>query len=218
MSLGLLGRKQGMTQIFDETGVIIPVTIIQAGPCPIVQIKKHETDGYTALQVAFEPRRANITKKPLVGHYKKAGVDTHRVLREMRLDDDEALKAHENGEPLTVDIFQVGQYVDVTGTSKGHGFTGVIVRHGFHGMRATHGTHEFFRHGGSIGMHSWPSRVFKGTKMPGQHGNARVTTQNLKVVKIDAEKNLILIKGAVPGTRNGLLEIHPALKKPALKA
>ncbi|MEQ8766314.1 MAG: 50S ribosomal protein L3 [Planctomycetota bacterium] len=215
MSIGLLGRKQGMTQIYGDNGVVIPVTVIQAGPCLVTQIKKTETDGYSALQVAFEKRRANITKKPLAGHFKKAGVDTSRFLREMRLASDEEIGQYELGQALTVSLFQVGQFIDVAGTSKGRGFTGVIKRHGFSGMRATHGTHEFFRHGGAIGMHSYPSRVFKGMKMAGQHGNVRVTTQNLKVVQIDEEKNLLVIKGAVPGPRNGLVEIYPALKKPA---
>jgi large subunit ribosomal protein L3 len=213
MPIGLLGRKLGMTQVFDENNDAIPVTVVEAGPCPIVQKKTVETDNYNALQLGFFDQKRQRLNKPRLGQFDKANVPAKRYLREVRVEEDE-IQNYEIGQELTVDIFESGEYVDVTGYTKGRGFTGVMKRWGFHGAATqTHGTHEYFRHGGSIGSSASPSRVFKGRKMPGRKGNDRVTIQNLQVIDIRKEQNLLLIKGSVPGAPNGLLMIRKAIKK-----
>lgn len=202
---GLIGKKVGMTRIFDETGTVIPVTVIEAGPCPVVQVKDENTDGYRAVQLGFGVRKAKRAKRATVGHAAKAGLDhTPFVLREFPLADGES---PETGQNLTVDLFAEGDAVKVTGTSKGKGFQGVVKRHGFTGRPGGHG-HPMSRTPGSIGPGTNPSRVIKGKKMPGQMGNVRVTVRNLKVVRVDLERNLLFLKGAVPGARNAVLFIQ----------
>lgn len=207
MAIGLIGRKVGMTQVFAETGELVPVTVIQAGPCTVVQKRTAARDGYAAVQLGWGEQKPQRSSKAELGHSKGAG-RIPRVLREFRHDGD-----LEVGSEVRVgDVFKAGDRVDVTGVSKGRGYSGVIRRHGFAGFPATHGTHEYFRHGGAIGNRSYPGRVFKGKRMAGQLGNARVTTQNLSVVEVRADDNLILVRGAVPGSRNGLVVIRPAVK------
>ncbi len=213
MSLGILGRKLGMTQIFDENNNAIPVTVIEAGPCPVVQKKTVISDDYNAIQVGFLDQKRQRIRKPNLGHFDKAKVPAKRYLREIRLDDKE-IQLYEVGQEVKVDIFENGDFVDVTGLTKGRGFTGVMKRWNFHGSATmTHGTHEYFRHGGSVGCATWPGRVFKGTKMPGRYGNERVTILNLKVAVVRPQENLILIRGSVPGAPNGLVMIRQAVKK-----
>jgi len=213
MKLGLIGRKLGMTQVFDDERRVIPVTVIEVEPNVILQVKTPERDGYHALKLGTgelnsTPRRA---RKPIAGQAKAADCSPKRVLREIRLHEapGEELQV---GNQLTVETFQPGEKVDVTGTSKGRGYAGVMKRHGFKGALKTHGTHEFFRHGGAIGMNMTPGHVIKGMKMPGQMGNKRATTQNLTVVEIRPEENLVLLKGAVPGARNSTVVIKHAVK------
>jgi large subunit ribosomal protein L3 len=206
---GILGEKVGMTQIFDDTRAI-PVTVIKAGPCFVTQVKTTGTDGYDAVQLAFAtPKR---TTKPMQGHFDKAGVEPGRHLVEIRTDD---AASFEPGQRIAVDIFEPGERVDVVGVSKGKGLAGVMKRHGFGGMRASHGTHRVHRAPGSIGACATPSRVFKGMPMSGRMGNQRVTLLNLEVVQADAERNLLLVKGAVPGPDGGLVLIRSAVKAPA---
>lgn len=213
MAVGLLGKKLGMTQIFDEQGNVIPVTVIKAGPCYVIQRKTREKEGYEAIQVGFdEIVKVKNVNKPLSGHFKKAGVPPLRFVREFRLDDGEG-ERFQVGSSYGVDIFEVGTYVDVTGISKGKGFQGVVKRHGFSGAPASRGTHEYFRHGGSIGQNMTPGRTMKGKKMPGHMGMERVTIQNLKIVDVKPDLNVILVKGAVPGPNNGYLIIKRAVKK-----
>jgi len=208
---GLIGKKIGMTQFFTAGGSVVPVTVIQAGPCVVVQKKDPARDGYHALQVGFGNKKSARTSRAELGHMKKAGKGTFRVLRELRLKDP---ASYEIGQEVKVsDIFKAGDLVDVTGTSKGRGFAGVIKRWGFAGFPASRGTHEYFRHGGSIGNRSFPGRVFKGKKMAGHWGNERATVENLEVVAIRPEENLLLVKGAVPGARQGLLIIRHAVKE-----
>ena len=212
---GILGRKLGMTQIFNQLGDRVPVTVIQAGPCRVVRKRKVRGDGHTNVQVAFEECKEKALNRPLVGELEKRGLGPHRFLRELHVADGVA-EGYEDGSELRVEaMFRPGDMVDISGTTKGHGFTGVMKRHGFAGAKATHGTHEYFRHGGSIGASADPARVFKGTRMPGQHGNTRVTIQNLEVVQIFPEKNLLLVKGAVPGPNKGVVEVCRAIKKNA---
>lgn len=210
----ILGRKVGMTQIFDPEGTQIPVTVVDAGSCRVVQLKTKETDGYHAVQVGFMEQKPQRVTKPLRGHFKKAGVPPLKVLAEFRLDDPEEIQV---GDAITVDTFEAGDYVDVVGRSKGRGFAGVMKRWGFGGGPASHGG-MFDRRPGAIGMHSDPSRVFKGKKMPGHYGDERITKKNLLIVKIDAENQLLLIRGSVPGARNGILRISTAKTKQARKA
>ncbi len=201
---GLIGKKIGMTRVFDDEGVQVPVTVIEAGPCPVVQIKTEETDGYRAVQLGFGARKEKRARRPELGHAAKAGLEVApRVLREFDLGDDEEL---EPGQELTVEVFEAGQIVKVTGTSKGKGFQGVVKRHGFAGRPGSHG-HPMSRTGGSIGPGTDPSRVIKGRKMPGQMGNARTTIRNLEIVRVDPERNLLFIKGGVPGHRNSYVFI-----------
>ena len=206
---GILGRKLGMTQIFEEDGTAVPVTVVQAGPCLVVQRKTTDADGYEAVQVGLvEERAPRKVPKPLAGHFAKAGVAATYRLAEFRIAADDEAKP---GDQVKAGIFQVDDYVDIVGTSKGKGFQGVVKRHGFGGGRATHGS-MFHRAPGSIGQSAFPSRVFPGLRLPGQMGAKRVTVKNLKVVKVDEENNLLYIKGAVPGPRRGYLQIRRAKK------
>jgi large subunit ribosomal protein L3 len=208
MKKGLIGIKLGMTQIFVEDGRRIPVTVVEAGPCVVVQKKTVEKDGYSAIQVGFAAKDAARAKRPLLGHCKGAGQGVFRYLRELRLDDADQFQI---GDTLGADIFAAGDIIDVTGTSIGKGYQGVVKRWGFKGGRSTHGS-RFHRAPGSIGCSATPSRVFKNKKMPGQLGNERVTVQKLQVVRVDAADNLLLIKGAVPGSTNGLVLIKNSIK------
>ena len=211
MRPGLMGRKLGMSQLFDEDKRIIPVTVIQAEPNVVLQVKNVANDGYDAVKLGIDDVKPQRACRPDAGQSKAAEVAPKRFVGELRLDapagEDLAV-----GKTLTVEQFEAGQKVDVRGTSKGRGYAGVMKRHNFKGAIRTHGTHEFFRHGGSIGMATTPAHVIKGMKMPGQMGNARVTTQNLTVARVDAEQNLLFIKGAVPGPRSGLVWVHGAIK------
>ncbi len=205
---GILGKKLGMTQIFTENGLRIPVTVIEAGPCTVVQKKIAETDGYSAVQLGFGTQKAQRFNKPAMGHFNKAGKGVFACLREI----DGDIDGFEVGaEIVCSDVFATGDIVDVSGTSKGKGFQGVIKRWNFSGGRSTHGS-KFHRAPGAIGCSAWPSHVFKGKKMAGQMGNERVTVQNLEVVDVRADQNLILIKGAIPGPKNGLVTIRKAVK------
>jgi large subunit ribosomal protein L3 len=204
---GILGRKIGMTQVFDDAGHAVPVTVVEAGPCRIAQVKTLESDGYSAIQLSFgAPRR---TTKPLAGHYAKAGVDPGRHLVELRLDEP---GEHAAGTEIKADVFEVGEIVDVIGVTKGKGFAGGMKRHNFSGLSATHGTQAKHRSPGSIGACATPARVFKGTRMAGHLGHRRVTTLNLKVVAADPERNLLLIRGAVPGPKGGLVMVRSAVR------
>ncbi len=200
--IGLIGKKIGMTQIFDKEGRVVPVTVIEAGPCKVVQRKTAQKDGYEAMQLGFEDIKDKKVTKPLKGHFQKHNVKPFRYLREFRLTNSDD---YQEGQEVKIDIFQNNEKIKVIGTSKGKGFAGVMKRHGFHGFRSTHGVHESFRGGGSIGQCATPSRVLKGKKMAGHKGVDRITVKNLKVVMIDLEKNLILVKGAVPGHRNSIV-------------
>ncbi len=204
---GILGRKIGMTQIFDEEGHAVPVTVIEAGPCRVAQTKTPEKDGYTAAQLAFG--EAKRTNKPIAGHYSKAGIPPARHLVELRL---ESLEDYALGSEIKADVFEPGEIVDVIGVTKGKGFAGVMKRHGFKGLSATHGTQRKHRSPGSIGGCATPARVFKGTRMAGHMGHTRVTTLNLKVIKVDPERNLMLVRGAVPGPRGGLVMVRTAIR------
>ena len=203
MAKGLLARKLGMTQVFDEEGKMIPVTILRAGPCSVVQLKTEEKESYTAVQLGFEPIRAKLLNKPALGHFEKKGLTPFRIIREFRDTDLEL----EIGQVLKADIFEVGQTVKITGISKGKGFQGVMKRYGFGGGRATHGSH-FKRAPGSLGATSTPSRVFKGKKLPGHTGVKKSTIMSSKIVKIDSEQDLLLVKGPVPGPRTALIRIE----------
>jgi len=208
MKKGLIGKKLGMTQIFTDEGAI-PVTVIEAGPCVVIQKKNAAKDGYEAIQVGYGRKRQKRVTKPLQGHFKKADKGLFSVLKEFRV---ESSDEYELGAELKADIFEIGDYVDIVGTSKGRGFAGVVRRHGFHGGRATHGS-MFHRAPGSIGASADPSRVMKGRKLPGHMGDQRVTVQNLFVLGIRPEMNIILVKGAVPGSNNGIVLIKESIKK-----
>ena len=209
MSIGILGKKIGMTQVFNENGESIPVTVIEAGPCPIVQIRTKAVDDYNALQLGFGHKRENLVNKPEIGHLRKADVEPVRYLREFRVDN---TSTFETGQAVDVSMFSPGELVDVQGKSKGRGFTGVVKRWGFKSGRASHGSEQDLRRPGSIGTSADPSRVVKGRKMPGRLGNKRVTVQNLEVIKSDPSRNLLLVKGSVPGPPNGLLVIRKSVK------
>src|SRR5512143_856160 len=207
---GLIGKKVGMTQFYNADGNVIPVTVIQTGPCVVVQKKEKDRDGYTALQVGFGSKKSQGMNKPLQGHMAKAGKGGFAVLKEFRLDD---VSQYEIGQEIKVaDLFKAGDLIDVSGTSKGHGFSGVIKRWSFGGFPGSHGTHEYFRHGGSIGNRSFPGRVRKGKKMAGHWGNERVSVQNLEVVEVRSEQNLMLVRGAVPGAKQGVVVVRRASK------
>ena len=210
MQKGIIGKKIGMTQIFDqEAGKVIPVTVVEAGPCVVVQKKTVENDGYAALQIGFDEVKAQRISKPMKGHFDKSEVGYKRVLREFRLDDCDALNV---GDLLKADTFAVGDIVDVSGTSKGKGFSGAIKRHNQHRLKETHGTGPVHRQAGSMGACSSPSRIYKGKGMAGHMGAEKVTVQNLEVVKIDVENNLIALKGAIPGPKGGVVTIVNAVK------
>ncbi|ACL73404.1 50S ribosomal protein L3 [Thioalkalivibrio sulfidiphilus] len=211
MAIGLVGRKLGMTRVFTEDGASLPVTVIEVDPNRVTQVKTEERDGYRALQVTTGARKASRVTKPRAGHFAKAGVEAGRGLWEFRLDGDQGAEI-ETGAELKVDIFEAGQIVDVTGISKGKGFQGVIKRHNFSMQDATHGNSLSHRAPGSIGQNQTPGRVFKGKKMAGHMGNERCTVQNLEVVRVDVERNLLLIKGAVPGSTGGNVLVRPGVK------
>lgn len=226
-NLGLIGKKLGCTQVFDANGNVARVTVIEAGPCLVVRKRTVEKDGYVALQVAFGEKPARLTDKPTRGYFEKSGVAARtvkgkkgkdvevfpRTLKELRLPADVAAR-FEVGQTITVaDVFKEGQFVDVTGTSKGRGFAGVIKRHHFAGFVSTHGTHEYFRHGGSIGTNMTPGRTLPGVRMPGHLGAKRSTVQNIKVVKVLADENLVLIEGSAPGGDNGIVTVRGAVKR-----
>ena len=208
MKKGIIGKKLGMTQIFDEKGNVIPVTLIEAGPCVVSQKKTVETDGYAAVQLAYEDAKEKHLTKAEIGHFKKAGVSPKKHVKEFRLDDCSAINV---GDVITADTFAAGDKVDVTGMTKGRGYTGVIKRWNHHHLRMTHGTGPIHRQPGSMGVID-PARIFKNKKMPGQYGNEQVTVLNLKVVKIDAEKNLMAVKGAIPGAKDGIVFIRDSVK------
>ena len=207
--MAILGKKIGMTQIFED-GKVVPVTVIEAGPNFVLQTKTTEKDGYVAIQVGFGEKREKNTTKPLMGIFNKAGVKPQRFVRELRV---ESVEGYTLGQEIKVDVLGTTEFVDITGTSKGKGTAGVMKRHNFQGNRATHGVSRNHRLGGSIGNSSTPGEVYKGRKMAGRMGNEKVTVQNLKVVRVDVENNLLLVKGAVPGAKNGYLTIKAALKK-----
>ncbi|HJM82416.1 MAG TPA: 50S ribosomal protein L3 [Nitrospinota bacterium] len=210
----LIGKKAGMTHIFDESGDEIPVTVLEMGPCPVTQIKSVEKDGYEAIQLAFEPfqkKDQRKFKKPQIGHFNKANIKPYCHLREFRVEDGpEKLSV---GDVLTVEIFNDVEFVSVTATSKGRGFAGVVKRHGFSGANMTHGAHEQFRHPGSIGMCNFPGRVLPGKKLPGQYGSKKVKTLNLEVVKIFLERNILLVKGATPGPNGSIVTVEQSSRK-----
>jgi large subunit ribosomal protein L3 len=213
MALKLMGNKIGMTQIFDDVGRVIPVTVVKVGPCVVVTKKTEDRDGYSAVVLGYENIRESRLRGSELGLFKKADVAPKRRLMEARVSAEE-LDQFEIGQELGPDLFKTGEYVDVTGTSKGRGFTGVIKRHGMSGAKSTHGTHEFFRHGGSIGASASPSHVFKGTKMPGRHGGTKKTVQNLLLADVRPEQGILLIKGAVPGANRSYVTVSRAVKKP----
>ena len=209
MKKAIIGKKIGMTQIFDEVGNVIPVTIIEAGPCVVAQKKTVETDGYASVQLGFEDIADKKLNKAVKGHFAKANVVAKRHLKEFRLDDAASMNV---GDIVSADTFVAGDRVDVTGTSKGHGFSGVIKRWNCHKLRMTHGVGPVHRQPGSMGANSSPSRIFKNKKMAGQYGNEQVTVQNLDVVRVDADKNLIAVKGAIPGAKGGIVFVRNTVK------
>ena len=209
MNKGLIGKKIGMTQVFDEAGNAVPVTVVEAGPCAVVQKKTTENDGYEAIQVGFGDAKVSRVNKPMKGHFDKANVGPKKTLKEFRLND---ISTYNVGDIIKADLFAAGDIVDVRGTSKGHGTAGAIKRWNFSRLRISHGTGPNHRHAGSLGSASSPSRVFKGKKMAGHYGHETVTVQNLTVVKVDAENNLIAIKGAIPGPKGGIVVIADAVK------
>jgi large subunit ribosomal protein L3 len=209
--LGLLGRKLGMTRIYTDDGSAIGVTAIELGPCTVVRKRSKEKNGYTALQLGMGSKRVGLLNKPERVAYEKIKQEPKRVLREYRVSAAD-LEKYSEGQVITCEIFQAGQMIDVRGTSKGRGFAGVLKRHHMSGFDRTHGTHEYRRHGGSVGCRAHPGRVHLGKRMPGHMGNAQVTTQNIQVVKVIPEDNLVLVRGAVPGPNQGVVEVLPAVK------
>ena len=209
MKKGLIGKKIGMTQIFDENGNVIPVTLIECGPCVVAQKKTAENDGYDAIQLGFMDAKAKHMTKPEQGHFAKNGLGLKKHLKEFRYDD---CSAYNVGDVITVDTFAAGEKVDVTGMTKGHGYSGVVKRWNCHKLRMTHGVGPVHRQPGSMGANSSPSRIFKNKKMAGQYGNEQITVQNLKIVKIDSEKNLVAVKGAIPGAKGGIVFVHNSVK------
>jgi len=206
----IVGRKVGMTQVWDEDNRMVPVTVVEVTPCRVVQVKTPQTDGYSAIQVTLGTKDARKLSKPEAGHFARAGVAPGTELVELRLDD---VSGYSVGQELGADVFEAGESIDAIGTSKGKGFAGVMKRHNFQGQRATHGAHLVHRAPGSIGQCATPARVFKGVKMAGRMGSDKVTTQNLTVVRSDAEKNIVLVKGSVPGSKGGTVIIRNAIKK-----
>ena len=210
MKKAIIGKKLGMTQVFTPEGLVVPVTVVEAGPCPVVQVKNNEKDGYDALVVAFDKQKAQRVNKPKTGAFKKAGVDTYRVLKEFKF---ENTSDYSLGQEIKADIFAEGDKVDVTGTTRGRGFTGVIQRWNQHRLKMTHGTGPVHREVGSMSANSTPSRVFKNKNMPGHYGVERVTIQNLDIVKVDPSRNIILVKGAIPGPKGSIVTIREAVKR-----
>ena len=212
--LGLIGKKLGNTQVFEDNGDVVRVTVLKVGPCVVLGQRTEEKDGYSALILGFDEKREKLVNKPEAGFFTKAGQTPKKLVKELRLPAEEVAK-HETGAVLKPsEVFQTGQFVDVTGTSKGRGFTGVMKRHNFAGAGTVgHGTHEYKRHGGSIGANMTPGRVLPNVGMPGQHGNRKVTTLNLKITRVMDDENLILVEGAVPGPKNGFITIRGAVKK-----
>lgn len=209
--IGLIGRKLGMTQVLSAEGERVPVTVVQAGPCTVVQKQAESAGGYNAVQLGFGEQKPQRVSKAYRGHCLKAGKRVFEVLREFRIDGE---GDYEVGAELGAgELFEEGEHVDVSGVTKGRGYTGVVKRHGFDGFPATHGTHEYFRHGGAIGNRSYPGRVFKGKRMAGQYGNTRVTTRNLRIVAIRPDENLVLIRGAVPGPRGGIVLVRKTKRR-----
>jgi len=206
--IGLIGKKIGMTQIFDDKGNVIPVTVIQAGPCRVIHRKSKEKHGYEAIQIGFEEVDEKKVSKPMLGHFKKHNSPAYKYLREFRL---KLYTDVKEGEVFDVSMFEENELLKITGTSKGKGFQGVMKRHNFHGFKATHGVHESYRGPGSIGQCATPARVFKGKKLPGHQGVDKVSVLNLQVVKVDVEKNLVIVKGAVPGHRNSIVRLRKEL-------
>ncbi len=209
MEKAIIGRKIGMTQVFADDGRVEPVTVIEAGPCYVTQIKTNEVDGYNSVQVAFGEIKEKNVNKAQTGLFKKAGVESKRIMKEFRYDDTSKFAV---GQEIKADMFAEGDVVDVTGTTKGHGFTGVIKRWNHHRLKMTHGVGPVHREVGSMGANSTPSRVFKGKKMPGHYGHETATVQNLKIVRVDADRNLILVKGAIPGPKQSIVTIKSAAK------
>lgn len=209
MKKAIIGKKLGMTQVFTPEGVVIPVTVVEAGPCPVVQIKSNEKDGYNAVVVAFDKQKAQRVNKPMTGAFKKAGIDTYRIVKELKFDN---ANEYSLGQEVKADIFSEGDKVDVTGTSRGRGFTGVIQRWNQHRLKMTHGVGPVHREVGSMGANSTPSRVFKNKHMPGHYGVERVTMQNLEIVKVDVSRNILLVKGCVPGPKGSVITIREAVK------
>lgn len=209
MKKAILGKKLGMTQIFSANGLVVPVTVVEAGPCYVTQVKSKEKDGYKAVQVAFDEKRENLVSKPDMGKFKKAEITPKRYVKEFTFDNAEE---YQLGAKIDCSIFSEGDLVDVVGTSKGHGWSGLIKKWNFNRMRMTHGNGPVHRHAGGTGANTYPGKVFKGHKMSGRWGNERVTIQNLTVVKVDTERNILLIKGAVPGAKGSLLTIKEAVK------
>ena len=214
MQKAIIGKKVGMTQIFDESGKVIPVTVVEAGPCVVTQKKTVETDGYTAVQLGFEDIKEHKLSKPEAGHLKKAGVEAKRHLKEFRLDNAADMNV---GDVVKADVFAAGDKIDVTGISKGHGYQGVIKRHGAHRTDMTHGGGPVHRHAGSMGASSHQSRIFPGKIGAGQMGNEQVTIENLQIVKVDAELNMIVVRGAIPGPKGGLITIRNTVKNNKVK-
>jgi len=215
--MGLLGKKLGMTQVFAEDGERIPVSVIQLGPCYVVGQRTEEQDGYSALVIAFDEKPKRLATRPELGLFKKAGVEPMRVVREFRLPAEEVAKYELGQELKPADVFETGVPVDVTGVSKGKGYQGVLKRHNMRGTKASHGVHEYYRHGGSIGCRLTPGRVYKGKRMAGQMGNEQVTVQNLQVVEILAEDNLMLVRGSIPGAKQGYLTVKKAATRDVYK-
>ena len=209
MKKAIIGKKLGMTQVFTPEGLVIPVTVVEAGPCPVVQIKNDEKDGYNAVVVAFEKQKAQRVNKPRTGAFKKAGVETYKMVKELKLDNSDQYSL---GQEIKADIFAEGDKVDVSGTTRGRGFTGVIQRWNQHRLKMTHGTGPVHREVGSMGANSTPSRVFKNKHMPGHYGVERVTIQNLDIVKVDSERNILLVKGCIPGPKGSIVTIREAKK------
>ena len=209
MKKAIIGKKLGMTQVFTPEGVVIPVTVVEAGPCPVVQIKNNEKDGYNAIVVAFDKQKAQRVNKPMTGAFKKAGIDTYRIVKELKF---ENANEYSLGQEVKADIFAEGDKVDVTGTTRGRGFTGVIQRWNQNRLKMSHGTGPVHREVGSMGGNSTPSRVFKNKHMPGHYGVERVTMQNLEIVKVDLSRNILLVKGCVPGPKGSVITIREAVK------
>lgn len=209
MKKAILGKKLGMTQIFSANGLVVPVTVVEAGPCFVMQIKNKEKDGYNAIVVGYEDKRENLVNKPLLGQFKKAGITPKRYIKEFSIEEGDDYKV---GDVIDVSIFNEDDIVDVVGTSRGHGYSGVIKKWNFRRHRMSHGNGPVHRHPGSIGANTYPAKVFKGKKMSGRYGNERVTIQNLRIVKVDTERGVLLIKGAIPGIKGSLVTIKQAVK------